>query len=75
MQKASVSLTGLDVGKLAGLQRFGLNEDALGTYFSRGHGNRGKMDFNDLAFWGRALTKEEVAGLFSSGQSLARLDP
>jgi Concanavalin A-like lectin/glucanases superfamily/Metalloenzyme superfamily len=75
LQQDSVSLAGLDIGKLAGLQRFGLNEDALGSYFSRGHGNKGKMDFNDLAIWSRVLTKEEVAGLFSSGKSLASLNP
>ncbi|PFH09933.1 concanavalin A-like lectin/glucanase superfamily protein [Collimonas sp. PA-H2] len=75
LQQGSVNLAGLDVGKLAGLRRFGLNEDATGSYFSRGYGDKGKMDFNDLAIWNRVLTKKEIAGLFSSGQSLASLNP
>lgn len=75
MQDDSVTLANLDISKLVGEGRFGMNEDALGTYFSRGNGNQGKMEFNDLAIWNRLLTEEEVAGLFSSGQSLANLNP
>jgi hypothetical protein len=75
VQEGSLNFADLDVSKLAGLGRFGMNEDALGTYFSRGNGNKGKMEFNDLAIWNRILTKEEIAGLFSSGQSVASLNP
>lgn len=75
MQDGSLTFANLNVSRLVGLGRFGMNEDALGTYFSRGNGNRGKMEFNDLAIWNRLLTKEEVAGLFSSGKSLASINP
>lgn len=75
MQEGSLDFARLDVSKLAGLGGFGINEDGLGTYFSRGYGQRGKMEFNDLAIWNRLLSKEEIAGLFSSGKSLASLNP
>ena len=55
----------------------GLNEDGKGTYGICCAGTKGPytMIFDDLAFWSRALTEEEVKSLAMSGKSVSELFP
>lgn len=72
--------TGLvNLAQVAGLfgPHIGLNEDGLGTYGICCAGTRGPytMNFDDLAFWSRALTEDEVKSLAMSGKSVSELFP
>jgi len=55
----------------------GLNEDGRGTYGVCCAGTKGPytMYFDDLAFWSRALTEDEVKSLAMSGKSVSELFP
>lgn len=76
LQSNTASLGSVDVTKLKGIySTIGLNEDARGTYYSRGNGNLGTMTFNDLAMWNKVITKEQVHSLFASKRSLSSLLP
>ncbi|WP_082818032.1 LamG-like jellyroll fold domain-containing protein [Variovorax boronicumulans] len=76
-QTKSVAITSDLVAKLGGLGNgLGLNEDGTGQYYQRESSSpRGAMDFNDFAVWNRALTSDELASLFKSGQPLSTLAP
>ncbi|MFD4838280.1 alkaline phosphatase family protein [Achromobacter sp. NPDC058515] len=69
----------VDLGLVAGVlgPHFGLNEDGAGTYgvcCSYGKGPY-TMYFDDLAYWSRALTEEEIKSLALSGKSVSELFP
>jgi len=76
-QTGSATLTPDLVAKLGGLNNgIGLNEDGTGQYYKRETSSpRGAMDFNDFAIWNRALTADELASIFKSGQPLSALAP
>ena len=69
----------VDLGLVAGVfgPHIGLNEDGLGTYGICCAGTKGAytMNFDDLAFWSRALTEDEVKSLALSGKSVSDLFP
>jgi hypothetical protein len=71
---ATVNLT-----QIAGVfgPHIGLNEDGKGTYGICCAGTRGPytMTFDDLGFWSRALTEDEVKSLAMSGKSVSELFP
>ncbi|WP_245636409.1 LamG-like jellyroll fold domain-containing protein [Achromobacter kerstersii] len=71
---AAVNLT-----QIAGVfgPHIGLNEDGRGTYGICCAGTKGPytMYFDDLAFWSRALTEDEVKSLAMSGKSVSELFP
>jgi hypothetical protein len=71
----SVAITSARVAKLGGLGNgLGLNEDGTGLYYQRETSSpRGAMDFNEFAIWNRALTSDELASIFKSGQPLSTL--
>lgn len=75
----STSTAGVDLGLVAGLfgPHLGLNEDGKGTYGICCAGTKGPytMQFDDLAFWSRALTEDEVKSLAMSGKSVSELFP
>ncbi|SFN27569.1 LamG domain-containing protein [Variovorax sp. OV329] len=74
-QAGSTAITSALVAKLGGLGNgIGLNEDGTGLYYQRNAASpRGAMDFDDFAIWKRALTADEIATLFKSGQPLSTL--
>ncbi|PIF76839.1 concanavalin A-like lectin/glucanase superfamily protein [Variovorax sp. 54] len=77
-QTGSVALSNALVAALGGLGKgIALNEDATGLYYQRASADspRGAMDFNDFAIWNRALTAEELAAIYTSGQPLSALAP
>ncbi|MGE8569788.1 MAG: alkaline phosphatase family protein [Achromobacter sp.] len=69
----------VDLGLVAGVfgPHIGLNEDGRGTYGICCAGTKGAytMNFDDLAFWSRALTEDEVKSLALSGKSVSDLFP
>ncbi|MHC3907884.1 LamG-like jellyroll fold domain-containing protein [Achromobacter marplatensis] len=69
----------VNLALVAGLfgPHIGLNEDGLGTYGVCCAGTKGPytMNFDDLAFWSRALTETEVRSLALSGKSVSDLFP
>ncbi|SAI39487.1 lipoprotein [Bordetella ansorpii] len=75
--KNSTSTGSVDLSRIEGVigAHLGLNEDALGNYNKlRSYDRRAyTMDFDDLAFWNRALTETEVRSLALSGHSVAEL--
>lgn len=75
----STATAGVDLGLVAGVfgPHIGLNEDGRGTYGICCAGTKGPytMHFDDLAFWSRALTEDEVKSLAMSGKSLSELFP
>ncbi|MDQ0610375.1 hypothetical protein QFZ83_004546 [Variovorax sp. W1I1] len=77
MQTGSATLTSTLVAQLGGLKNgIGLNEDGTGQYYQRETSSpRGAMDFNEFAIWNRALTTDELASIFKSGQPLTLLLP
>jgi hypothetical protein len=77
MQTGSATLTSALVAQLGGLKNgIGLNEDGTGQYYQRETSSpRGAMDFNEFAIWNRALTTDELASIFKSGQPLMLLLP
>ncbi|WP_254598694.1 alkaline phosphatase family protein [Achromobacter piechaudii] len=75
-----VTATGsVNLAQVAGLfgPHIGLNEDGRGTYGICCAGTKGPytMNFDDLAFWSRALTEDEVKSLALSGKSVSELFP
>jgi hypothetical protein len=76
LQSAPLSLAGMNVAKIAGIySTIGLNEDALGNYYSSGNGALGTMTYNDVAMWNKVITQQQVLSLFASKRSLASLLP
>ncbi|HZZ10048.1 MAG TPA: LamG-like jellyroll fold domain-containing protein [Paraburkholderia sp.] len=76
LQAATLSLAGMNATKIKGVySTIGLNEDARGTYYSRGNGVLGTMTFNDVAMWNKVITKQQVVSLFASKRSLSSLLP
>ena len=75
----STATPGVDLGAVAGVfgPHIGLNEDGKGTYGICCAGTKGPytMIFDDLAFWSRALTEDEVKSLALSGKSVSELFP
>ncbi|EHK67749.1 type I phosphodiesterase/nucleotide pyrophosphatase family protein 1 [Achromobacter arsenitoxydans SY8] len=75
----STATAGVDLGAVAGVfgPHIGLNEDGKGTYGICCAGTKGPytMIFDDLAFWSRALTEDEVKSLALSGKSVSELFP
>ncbi|MNK19771.1 Type I phosphodiesterase / nucleotide pyrophosphatase [compost metagenome] len=69
----------VNLAQIAGLfgPHIGLNEDGKGTYGICCAGTKGPytMIFDDLAFWSRALTEDEVKSLAMSGRSVSELFP
>ncbi|WP_156124330.1 alkaline phosphatase family protein [Achromobacter sp. RTa] len=69
----------VDLSKVAGNYgpHLGLNEDGRGTYGICCAGTKGPytMYFDDLAYWSRALTEDEVKSLALSGKSVSELFP
>lgn len=76
-QTGSATLNAELVAQLGGLGNgIGLNEDGTGQYYQREtRSPRGAMDFDDVAIWHRALTADELASIFKSGQPLSTLAP
>ncbi|MCW0211554.1 MAG: alkaline phosphatase family protein [Achromobacter sp.] len=76
---STIGTGAVDLGKVAGNfgPHLGLNEDGLGTYGICCAGTKGPytMYFDDLAFWSRALTDDEVKSLALSGKSVSELFP
>lgn len=77
--RRSVGTGAVNLAQVAGLfgPHIGLNEDGLGTYGICCAGTKGPytMNFDDLAFWSRALTDDEVKSLAMSGKSVSELFP
>ena len=75
----TISTAAVDLTKVAGSYgpHLGLNEDGRGTYGICCAGTKGPytMYFDDLAFWSRALTDDEVKSLALSGKSVSELFP
>ncbi|WP_144634394.1 LamG-like jellyroll fold domain-containing protein [Bordetella genomosp. 13] len=75
----SASTGSVDLSRIEGVigAHLGMNEDALGNYNKlRSYDKRAyTMDFDDLAFWNRALTETEVRSLALSGHSVAEVLP
>ena len=75
----STATPGVDLAAVAGVfgPHIGLNEDGKGTYGICCAGTKGPytMIFDDLAFWSRALTEDEVKSLALSGKSVSELFP
>jgi len=75
----TVGTGSVDLGQVAGVfgPHLGLNEDGRGTYGICCAGTKGPytMYFDDLAFWSRALTEDEVKSLALSGKSVSELFP
>ncbi|SAI71386.1 lipoprotein [Bordetella ansorpii] len=73
----SVSTGSVNLARIEGSlgAHFGLNEDAVGSYNKLGSYEKRAytMDFDDLAFWNRALTETEVRSLALSGHSVAEV--
>ena len=69
----TISTGAVDLGQIAGVYgpHLGLNEDGRGTYSNGPY----TMYFDDLAFWSRALTEDEVKSLAMSGKSVSELFP
>lgn len=73
----SLSTGSVDLSLISGV--FGphitLNEDGRGSYDIDGSYERGPytMDFDDLAFWTRALSEDEMKSIALSGKSLSQL--
>ncbi len=69
----------VNLAQIAGVfgPHIGLNEDGKGTYGICCAGTKGPytMIFDDLAFWSRALTEDEVKSLAMSGKSVSELFP
>lgn len=69
----------VNLAQIAGVfgPHIGLNEDGRGTYGICCAGTKGPytMVFDDLAFWSRELTEEEVKSLAMSGKSVSELFP
>ncbi|WP_313463546.1 LamG-like jellyroll fold domain-containing protein, partial [Achromobacter sp.] len=77
--RRSVGTGTVNLAQVAGVfgPHIGLNEDGLGTYGICCAGTKGPytMNFDDLAFWSRALTDDEVKSLAMSGKSVSELFP
>ncbi|MCY1516064.1 hypothetical protein D9M68_506760 [compost metagenome] len=75
----TVGTAAVDLSKIAGVfgPHLGLNEDGRGTYGICCAGTKGPytMYFDDLAYWSRALTEDEVKSLALSGKSVSELFP
>ncbi|WP_224777002.1 alkaline phosphatase family protein [Achromobacter insolitus] len=69
----------VNLAQIAGVfgPHIGLNEDGKGTYGICCAGTKGPytMVFDDLAFWSRELTEDEVKSLAMSGKSVSELFP
>ena len=77
--KRSVATGAVNFAQIAGSYGpfLGLNEDGTGKYGVCCAGTKGPytMYFDDLAFWSRALTEDEVKSLALSGKSMFELFP
>ncbi|WP_447919317.1 alkaline phosphatase family protein [Achromobacter aegrifaciens] len=77
--RRTISTGTVDLTRIAGVfgPHLGLNEDGLGTYGICCAGTKGPytMYFDDLAYWSRALTDDEVKSLAMSGKSVSELFP
>lgn len=77
--RRNVTTGSVNLAQVAGLfgPHIGLNEDGKGTYGICCAGTKGPytMNFDDLAFWSRALTETEVKSLALSGKSVSDLFP
>ncbi|CAB3631086.1 hypothetical protein LMG3431_01230 [Achromobacter pestifer] len=77
--RRSVGTGSVNLAQVAGVfgPHIGLNEDGRGTYGICCAGTKGPytMNFDDLAFWSRALTEDEVKSLSMSGKSVSELFP
>lgn len=77
--RRSVGTGAVNLAQVAGVfgPHIGLNEDGRGTYGICCAGTKGPytMNFDDLAFWSRALTDDEVKSLAMSGKSVSELFP
>ena len=74
--RSIVFTSAVDAG-MAGLGRgFSLNEDGTGLYYKTYPVSpRSALDFNELAFWDRALTADELGSIYLSGRPLSTLTP
>ena len=77
--RRSTATGSVNLAQVAGVfgPHIGLNEDGRGTYGICCAGTKGPytMNFDDLAFWSRALTEAEVKSLAMSGKSVSELFP
>ncbi len=60
---------------LPSFNRWALNEDARGDYYSRYPAERFALEYDELAVWQRALTDAEVQSLARADAPLATLKP
>ncbi|MGU9992433.1 nucleotide pyrophosphatase [Bordetella avium] len=74
----SKAITLANFNEIAGLGPFlGLNEDGTGSYGVCCAGTKGPytMYYDDLAFWSRVLTEQEIRSAAMSGKSINELFP